>query len=260
MPSAQSKPKTALVLSAGGMFGAYQAGAWRAICDQFKPDMVVGASVGALNGWSIAGGCSAAEVVERWLDPATGQVLRLKADAGLRRGWFDPAPLRQHARELHSLYTPRIPFGLVVVEAGRFRNRLVQHPDVTVEHLTATASIPVCLPSVAIDGRQYLDGGLFDKLPVWAAVEMGATRIVAIDCLRISNRWIRTGIGAIRMLKWRRKLPEDLEITLVAPEEALGTWKDAVFWKRENVERWIEMGERDASRALAPHTIFRRAS
>jgi NTE family protein len=242
------------------MFGAYQAGAWRAICDQFKPDIVVGASVGALNGWSIAGGCSAAEAEERWRDPATGQVLRLKADAGLGRGWFDPEPLRQHARELHGLYTPRIPFGLVVVQVGRFRNCLVEHPNVTAEHLAATASIPVCLPSVGIDGNRYVDGGLFDKLPVWAAVEMGATRIVAIDCLRISNRWIRTGISIIRMLKRRRKLPEGVDITLVAPGEALGTWKDAVFWKRENVERWIEMGERDAASALALPASFRRAS
>ena len=40
---------TALVLSAGGMYGAYQAGAWKAIADIFQPDLVVGASIGAIN-------------------------------------------------------------------------------------------------------------------------------------------------------------------------------------------------------------------
>ena len=30
--------KTALVLSAGGMFGAYQAGAWREVSSSFRPD------------------------------------------------------------------------------------------------------------------------------------------------------------------------------------------------------------------------------
>src|SRR5579862_9012522 len=49
--------KTALVLSAGGMFGAYQAGAWRELSASFRPDLVVGTSAGSLNGWSIAGGC-----------------------------------------------------------------------------------------------------------------------------------------------------------------------------------------------------------
>jgi hypothetical protein len=31
----------------------------------------------------------------------------------------------------------------------------------------------------------------------------------------------------------------------------LGDANDAVFWKRENVERWVEMGMRDATRALS---------
>ena len=58
---------TALVLSAGGMYGAYQAGAWKALADVFHPDLVVGASIGALTGWAIAGGCHPDELVDRWL-------------------------------------------------------------------------------------------------------------------------------------------------------------------------------------------------
>ena len=53
----------ALVLSAGGMFGAYQAGAWNVLSQRFQPDMVVGTSVGALNGWAIAGGCPPDELL-----------------------------------------------------------------------------------------------------------------------------------------------------------------------------------------------------
>ena len=41
---------TALVLSAGGMYGAYQAGAWRVLAERFQPDLIVGASIGAVNG------------------------------------------------------------------------------------------------------------------------------------------------------------------------------------------------------------------
>jgi len=46
--------KTALVLSGGGMFGAWQAGAWSALAPAFQPDVVVGASAGSLNGYAIA--------------------------------------------------------------------------------------------------------------------------------------------------------------------------------------------------------------
>jgi len=241
------KEKTALVLSAGGMFGAYQAGAWRAINERFEPDLVVGASVGALNGWPIAGGSSPEEMIERWRDPALRQVLTRRGNRSYR---FDPVPLREHARRIHEQFTPRVRFGLVVVKLQGFGNCLVEHPNVTVDHLQATASIPVCLPAVRINGCRYLDGGLIEKTPIWAAVEMGARKIVAVDCLRVSDFWVNVGMSAFRKLKRKRRIPEDVEITMIAPEAALGAWEDAVFWKRENVERWIELGQRDAARVL----------
>jgi NTE family protein len=247
------KQKTALVLSAGGMFGAYQAGAYRAISEQFEPDLVVGASVGALNGWSIAGGGTAEHLIERWRDPATGEVLRLHTEKRFR---FDPEPLRRHAEELYRQFKPRIRFGLVVVKLKGLADYLIEHPKVTAEHLRATASIPICLPTVRIGENRYLDGGVLEKLPVWAAVEMGATRIIAVDCLQVSNWWIRSGIRAFRGLKARRRLPAGLDITLITPGGPLGAWDDAVFWKRDNIERWIDLGARDASRALAEQLSF----
>jgi NTE family protein len=244
------KQKTALVLSAGGMFGAYQAGAWQTIGEHVHPQIVVGASVGALNGWPVAGGCGPGHLVERWMEPTTAEVLKLRHDKGFRKGWFDPDPLRNYAKELYASYTPQVPFGLVVVKLSGLAQRLVKYPDVTAEHLQATASIPICLPTVRIGGDRYLDGGLMEKLPVWAAIEMGATRIIAIDCMRISNWWIRVGMSAFRRLKRRRKLPPELDITIVTPEAPLGGWNDAVFWKQRNIERWIAQGARDAARAI----------
>src|SRR4051812_49929012 len=92
--------KTALVLSAGGMFGAYQAGVWKALGNILQPDIVVGASVGALNGWLIAAGSHGDELARRWLDPAAGDALKLLPGAGWRNGWFDPGPPREPAERL----------------------------------------------------------------------------------------------------------------------------------------------------------------
>ncbi len=60
--------RTALVLSAGGMFGAYQAGVWSSLEGLIKPDIVVGASIGSLNGWLIAGGSTGEDLRRRWLN------------------------------------------------------------------------------------------------------------------------------------------------------------------------------------------------
>jgi len=257
------KERTALVLSAGGMFGAYQAGAYNVIADLVTPDMVVGASVGALNGWMAASGCKPDRLIERWRDPATAGALKMfptvrYTDLG-HKGWFDPAPLRAQAEELWNRYEPRIPFGLVVTELPRLRTRLVMHPNVRAEHLHATCSIPLFLPPVEINGRHYLDGGIFDKLPIGAAIEMGATRIIAIDSLPdVGKWWLRLGTAAISIFKRRREYPGDIEVTLISPSEPLGDANAAVFWKRENIERWLELGMRDTARALKTNNVMLR--
>ena len=74
---------TALVLSGGGMFGAYQAGVWAALHDTIQLDMVVGASIGSLNGWLIAGGCSGETLEQNWLTLESGsQVACRSQDRG----------------------------------------------------------------------------------------------------------------------------------------------------------------------------------
>src|ERR1700736_5643893 len=51
------------------MFGAWQAGAWRALAPRFQPDLVVGASVGSLNGYAIASGWSPDDLCHWWQQP-----------------------------------------------------------------------------------------------------------------------------------------------------------------------------------------------
>ena len=65
----------ALVLSAGGLWAAWEIGAWKVLCETFQPDLIVGTSAGAWNGWAIAAGCSAEELAKLWLDPDTAHVM-----------------------------------------------------------------------------------------------------------------------------------------------------------------------------------------
>jgi predicted acylesterase/phospholipase RssA len=253
--------KTALVLSAGGMFGAYQAGAYKVLAEEDPPDIVVGASVGALNGWVIASGCQPDELIARWRHPSAGDTLKLFPKYTYRdlcgRGWFDPAPLREQTESLCRDYQPRIPFGVVVMEVPRFRKRLVQYPDVLPVHLQATCSIPLFLPAVTIEGKRFLDGGIYEKLPIWAALQMGATRIIAIDSLpKVGKWWLRAGINLAHIFKKTRRYPPDLELTIITPSEILGTQDDAVFWKQSNIDRWVQLGARDARNQVTLKSVL----
>ena len=228
--------KTALVLSAGGTFAAYQAGVWKAVAGKFRPDMVIGASAGALNGWAIAGGCAPEDLAAQWTDPDTANWLRFRAPS------FDA-----RVRELFATYSPRVPVGVVVVEAAKLQSRLVQSEQITWRYLAASCSIPVMFPAQRIGGKSYVDGGLLNVLPLWAAREMGATRVIAINALpAMPSPVLRLAASAMHWIRPRERQPvTGMQVIHIAPSEPLGSLWEMVRWKRDCIERWIDLGYRD---------------
>jgi predicted acylesterase/phospholipase RssA len=229
------------------MFAAWEVGVWKVLRTHMQFDLVVGASAGAWNGWAIAGGCTPAQLEQEWLDPLTAQVMQY----GLHRsGLLRPDSLRKKARELFDRYQPRMPFGLTVVEVPRLKPTLVRGEQVTWQHLAATAAIPMAFPPVTISGHRYIDGGFpAGALPLWAAREMGATRAMAVMCLTTFP------FRLMRRLLPVRQNTGDLQVIRFEPSEPLGSLRDAIFWKAANITRWIELGERDANRALLSITM-----
>jgi NTE family protein len=238
----------ALVLSAGGMFGAYQAGAWNALAETFRPDMVVGASAGALNGWAIAGGCSPEDLCAIWTQREMADLMHLRRFPALPwRGAFDSERLHTKVDELYARFRPRIPYATTIVQLPRFKQVCVRGDQMTAAHLRASCAIPFGFPPVRIDGKYYVDGGLLSPVPLAAAMAMGATSAVAINVL-VFLRWVvgGGGVGAFRAAMAPKVDFAGLEVTWIRPSVPLGTVRDALFWKEENVRRWIELGEKDA--------------
>jgi predicted acylesterase/phospholipase RssA len=247
---------TALVLSGGGMFGAYQAGVWRALSGRVSPQIVIGASVGALNGWLIAAGVTAEELVEMWLDPAAGALMTYARFGRSWGGVFDPRPLRERAKHLVDRYTPRVDYGAVLIELPWLRPALIRNADVSWRHLVASCSVPFGFPPVRIGGAFYCDGGLLEATPVWAAAAMGATRVIAVNASRfIPPRTVGMLVSGMRLvgkMQGRmRRVEGGPEVTLITPEHFLGKMRDGAAWRKENIQRWIELGESDAHAALA---------
>jgi len=229
---------TALVLSAGGLWAAWEAGVWKVLSRRFTPDLIVGASAGAINGWAIAGGCSPDDLIRDWLDPRTGQIMRFGLTA---RGFLRPEPLHAKAGDLFARYRPRIPFGLTIVEVPSLRIHLVRDTEITAAHLAASCAIPFGFPPVRIEGKLYVDGGFRGALPLHAAEAMGATRAIALNVLNTR---------IFRLLRKTTRAPEAspaLQVVRLEPSERLGSLRDAVVWSAINIERWIALGERDAT-------------
>lgn len=232
---------TALVLSAGALFAAWEVGVWKALAPRFRPDIVVGASAGAWNAWAIAGGASGEDLCRIWRDPQIGKIMQFGPH---RAGLLRPGALYASARQMFESFQPRCPFACTLVELPSLRLRLFRGPEITWRHLAATCAIPCGFPPVEIDGRRYVDGGLRGALPVWAAGEMGATRAIAVNCL--TSR----ALYPLRALLWQRRASANLQVERLEPSGNLGPLRDAVVWSAANIHRWIAQGERDGAALL----------
>ena len=184
---------TAFVLSGGGSLGAVQVGMLAALADRgIEPDMLVGASAGALN---------AAFVADRGFDTETLDELagiwrrlrrqdvfpfspqrQLLALAGARPSLCANDGLRRVVdRHLRTqlLEDAVIPTHVVATDVLSGREVLLS-TGATCDAVLASASIPAVLPPVTIDGRTLFDGGVANNTPISQAAALGADRIFVL--------------------------------------------------------------------------------
>jgi predicted acylesterase/phospholipase RssA len=226
------------------MFGAWQAGAWAALAGRIEFDLVVGASVGALNGYAIACGISPAELRRLWLNP---QFTRLR-------------DLPATVRSMSQRARPALELAVVATELPRLKPRVFHGDRVTAQHLLASCALPFLLPQVRIAGRFYSDGGLLNSLPVWAAVELGATHILALNALpQIPSSWLRPLVRAFRAVAgYYPPVPPDVTVQVIRPPRDLGTLAESARWDRQRVERWLDQGQEDAQKTISIFNCFER--
>jgi NTE family protein len=190
---------TAIVLGGGGVLGAVQVGMVRALVEVgVRPDLVVGTSVGALNGAVIAA-LPLDEVADRldalWRSPdvrtlfAAGTVRRLREIARSGVAAHSSAPLRRAvAAVLGDRHIENLPVRFTCCAASI--EDAAEHwfdRGPVVDAVLASAAVPGILPPAVVEGRHYLDGGLVNSIPLGQAVELGADRIFVLQVGRIDQ-------------------------------------------------------------------------
>lgn len=187
----------AFVFSGGGAYGATQVGMIRALTHAgITPDLVVGTSVGALNGTLYADNpiLAAERLEEIWasLDRAGvfgGRTRPGRAWSALRNGMrresglVSPSTLRaliDANMPVERIEDLRIPTAVVVTDALVGQTKLLTQ-GVVGPALQASAAIPGVFPPVKIDGCFYVDGGVTANVPIRQAVSFGARSLVVLD-------------------------------------------------------------------------------
>jgi NTE family protein len=199
-------PATAFVLGGGGLLGAGQVGMLRALVEAgVHPDLVVGTSVGALNGVLFAAdpGPASVECLEQlwsslhrsgvFADSVLRQAARV---AKYRTHLHSAAPLRRLLNEVlpvHRFEDLAVPFHCVAANIEQARAAWFDRGEL-IDAVVASCAVPGLLPPVRIDGLHYVDGGLVQSIPLSRAVRLGARRIYVLQVGRaerplVAPRW-----------------------------------------------------------------------
>jgi NTE family protein len=175
----------AFVLSGGASLGAVEVGMLKSLAGRgIRPDLIVGTSVGAVNGAWLAGHPDADidDLARVWLSirrstvfPAD-PVLGLMAFTGRRTGLVPQRGLRSLAQShltFERLEDAPIPLHVVAVEVLTGRDVLLSSGP-ALDAVLASSAIPAVYAPVEIDGVAYMDGGVVNNTPISHAVTLGA--------------------------------------------------------------------------------------
>jgi NTE family protein len=189
---------TAFVLGGGGLLGAHEVGMLAALADAgIRPDLVLGTSIGAINGVFVAadpeGAAKRLETVWRseivrtaFRSSILGRIgtlarsgTHLHSNLPLRKLLMEHLPVRRF-EEL------TVPFQCVAACVERSAAHWF-HTGLIIPAVLASAAVPGLLPPVRISGEHYFDGGLVHSIPVGRAVQLGARRIYVLHVGRIEQ-------------------------------------------------------------------------
>jgi NTE family protein len=192
----------ALVMSGAGNFGAMQVGALEVLLETgFHPQLVVGTSAGAMNAVSFASDPTMEGVQrlsESWCEVGEEQVGMPSLFTSIRRlitrqdSLIDSKPLANFLKQklpgdvntfgqLTAMHGVQAHVVAVSMETGRLVVFGDREEDRVLDGVMASTAIPPYFPPWEVGGQRYLDGGVLSKLPLRAAIERGATQIVALD-------------------------------------------------------------------------------
>ncbi len=177
---------SAWVISGGASLGSIQVGMARALqAEGLTPDLIVGTSVGALNGAWLAGGGDAADLEAIWLGLERNDLfpvrplLGLRAFLGRSRHFVPDSGLRRllESELPHDDFDDApIPFSAIAADVMT-GEEVVLRSGSLIDAVVASAALPGVFPPAEIDGRLLIDGGIANNTPISIAIEQGATEV-----------------------------------------------------------------------------------
>lgn len=243
-----------LVLSGGGGKGAYQIGVWKALRKlNYKIDIVTGTSVGSLNAVLITqNSYLLAPHIWKKIDykqifqndtkncKNMKETLEMYSKNIIKNNGITPTNLEKNVSLLinyKKFYNSKIDFGLVTYNLTNMKPVSLTKKQIPKDKLKDyVIASSTCFPAFKlkdIDGDKYIDGGVYDVLPINLAIDMGATDIIAVDLKSIGVR--------------RRVKNKDVNITYICPKNYIGY---CLIFDKDLNKRNMQYGYNDTLKAF----------
>ena len=254
----------AIALEGGGARGAYQVGAWRALEEAgIRYNAVSGTSVGAINGALMAmRDLNQAEQI--WKDIRFSQIINVDdTDMGrIMSGGFenleqvksafltiasivkdrglDVEPLRNLLAERvdeEKIRSSGVDLYLTTVSITDKKELEIDAKDLApgeLKDMIMASAYHPAFKQTPLGGKSYADGGFYDLVPISALINRGHKNLIV---MRLNS------LGIER----RVKIPEDVTITTISPNESLG---NVLNFSSEQSAANMVLGFYDAQRVL----------
>ncbi len=259
----EQKKKLGLVLEGGGVKGAYQIGALMAIRElMVEFDGVAGTSIGAINGAIYLEG-GYARLFDVWDEIETNTVFDLTNEELEELRGLDLKPaifkvvlekklktfkMLETSYEKSQLFFERIvkeadirasgkDYGIVTYNISDMQPVEKMMSEIEegklVDYIVASATFPIFPPKV-IDGKKFIDGGVYDNMPINLLSGHGYDKMLVI----------RTNVQTKQP---KRKIIGNPDLFFIAPKEDLGP---AMAFSRTRIHKFMHMGYDDAKELM----------
>ena len=190
---AAERPRLALALGGGAALGYAHLGVLAVLEEEgIVPDLVTGASMG-----SIVGGywCAGMPLDSIRMEASELNLFKLLDWKLGKRGFFEWKKVRRRLdRRLGGLEIQNLPVPLIAVATDLYTgDRVMLDHGNLIDAMLASATIPGLYQPVTIAGRELVDGGLVDEVPIISARDAGALIVVAVD---VSHPLLPADIGS----------------------------------------------------------------
>lgn len=241
--------KRAIVLSGGGSKGAYQIGVWKALRKlHINYDIVTGTSVGALNSILFVQK-DYLKALKLWYNLDSKIIFKDEFDmkktskknilkkyaSNVVSGGLDVEALEHTVEEILNVkkfYSSNIDMGIITFKLSKLEPIILTkkeiEPQLLKDYVIASASCYPAFKKKEINGEYYIDGGIYDNLPINLAINMGADEVIAVD---------------LKEIGFKQKVKnKNIPITYISPNNDIGSF---LIFEKNSARKAIKFGYND---------------